>query len=251
MEIKRTLTCGLLALALTPAVACAQWTDDFESYADNELLYHVGGWSGGLFDDPRVAARATNARTHRGDRSILIGPGTDAAHPFAGEYTSGRWTLSAWMFMARDEHFDDTYFIVHNEFEFGGPFRWTIQMQFDATTGTVLDDFRPDTPIAIAYDRWAQIRIDFDLDNDVQTSWYDGQFLSTGTIRTDPSFPLAIADLNLFSAGAISYYDDIRLVPAPGGLLALGLGGLSMFGGRPRRRHSSRIAQRRIRASLS
>ncbi|MCL4195976.1 MAG: hypothetical protein KJZ69_00670 [Phycisphaerales bacterium] len=222
------------ALALVPPAALAQWSEDFESYGDGQLLYHVGGWTG-FFDDPAVAARASGERAHSGNRSILIGPGTDAVHPFSGEFTSGRWTLSAWMLMARNDHVEDTYFIVHNEFNLVGPFRWTIEMQFDVSTGTVLDDFRPETPIPIAYDRWARIRIDFDLDNDVQTTWYDGQLLSTGTIRLDPSFPLAIANVNLFSAGATSWYDDIRIVPAPGAPALLGLGALALIGVRRHR----------------
>jgi len=233
--MKNRIFAGVAVLALVPTAALAQWSDDFESYGDGELLYHVGGWSG-FFDEMNVAARATSAEAHRGNRSILIGPGTDAVHPFSGEFTSGRWTLSAWMFMARTDHLDDTYFIVHNEFNFNGPFRWTIEMQFDVSTGTVLDDFRPETPIPIAYDRWARIQINFDLDNDVQTTWYDGQFLSTGTVRLEPSFPLAIANVNLFSAGATSYYDDIRIVPAPGALTLLGLGAFGLVGRRRRRR---------------
>lgn len=225
---------GIAALATAAGSASAQWAEDFESYGDGQLLYHVGGWSG-FFDEMTVAGRATSAQARSGNRSILVGPGTDAVHPFIPNYTSGQWTLSAWMYMAREDHVEDTYFIVHNEFEFPGPFRWTIEMQFDYSTGTVLDDFRPETPIPIAYDRWARIRIDFDLDNDVQTTWYDGQFLSTGTVRLDPSFPLAIANVNLFSAGATSYYDDFRIIPAPGGAALMSLGALAIAGRRRRR----------------
>ncbi len=232
--MKNTLLAGALVLVLAPSNALAQWSDDFESYGDGELLYHVGGWSG-FFDEMNVAGRATSAQAHSGNRSILISRYTDAVHPFVPNYTSGQWTLSAWMLMFREDHVDDTYFIVHNEFEFPGPFRWTIEMQFDVSTGTVLDDFRPETPIPIAYDRWAQIRIDFDLDNDVQTTWYDGQFLSTGTVRLDPTFPLAIANIDLYSDGATSYYDDIRIIPAPGALALLGLGGIGFAGYRRRR----------------
>ena len=55
-------------------------------------------------------------------------------------------------------------------------------MQFDVTNGRVRDDFRPEDVVLIEYDRWVEIRIVFDLDNDTQTTFYDGIFLSTGTM---------------------------------------------------------------------
>lgn len=232
--MKKPIVAAIAALAIAPAAALAQWSDGFESYSDGQQLYNVGGWTG--WDDTQSASgTATSAQAHSGDLSILIGPTADAIHPFSGEFTSGQWTLSAWMFMYRNDHIADTYFIVNNEYNHGGPWVWTIEMQFDVSTGTVLDDFRNETPIAIAYDRWAEIRIDFDLDNDTQSTWYDGQLLSTGTMTRNANDPLVIANIDLFSTGATCYYDDFNIIPAPGALALLGLGGIG-FAGRRRRR---------------
>ncbi|MCC6907393.1 MAG: PEP-CTERM sorting domain-containing protein [Phycisphaerales bacterium] len=232
--MNKAILAGIAALAIAPASAMAQWSDDFESYGDGELLFNVGGWTG--WDNTMGAAgTATSAQARSGNRSILAGPSADAIHPFAGEFTSGQWSLSAWMFMYRNDHTADTFFIVNNQYNHGGPYVWTIEMQFDVTTQTVLDDFRTETPIAIAYDRWAEIRIDFDLDNDTQTTWYDGQMLSTGTMTRSNGDPLEIANIDLYSTGATSYYDDFNIIPAPGTIALLGLGGLG-FAGRRRRR---------------
>ncbi len=234
--MKKAILVGIAAIAIAPAMALAQWSDGFESYGDGQLLYNVGGWTG--WDNSSGAAgTATSAQAHSGLQSILAGPSADAIHPFSGEFTSGQWTLSTWMYLGRDAHTADTYFIVNNEYNHGGPYKWTIEMQFDRTTGRVIDDFgsfRNATQLDIAYDRWAEIRIDFDLDNDLQSTWYDGQLLSTG-IMAYAGGPLAIANIDLYSTGATAYYDDFNIVPAPSALALLGLGGIG-FAGRRRRR---------------
>ncbi len=214
---------SMIAVAGLASAASAQWSDGFEPYPLGPL--NAGGWDGwdGL---PGARGVVTNAFSHLGDQSILISGGADAVHPFAGLFTSGQWTLTAWMLMFQNDHTADTFFIVNNEYNHGGPYTWTIEMQFDVTTGMVLDDFRSHTPIPIAYDQWAEIRIEFDLTTDAQTTYYNGAMLSTGTMTRVAGDPLVIANIDLFTLGATSYYDDFNIVPAPGamGLLALGAG---------------------------
>jgi hypothetical protein len=222
--MKRTaVLLGVAVLVLGPATAMAQWSDGFEAYADQQLLHNVGGWTG--WDDAEGASgTATTAQAHSGEMSILAGPAADAIHPFDGEFTSGQWTMSAWMLMFEQDHTADTYFIVNNAYAHGGPYTWTIEMQFDVATGTVLDDFRDDTPLPIAYGEWAEIVIDFDLDNDMQTTYYNGQQLSTGAMTRQSGDPLAIANIDLFSTGATAYYDDFNIVPEPTSALLMLLG---------------------------
>ena len=135
--------------------------------------------------------------------------------------------MTAWMLLFKNDHTTDTFFIVNNRYQHGGPYVWTIEIQFDTATGNVLDDFRAETnTIPIAYDTWAEITIVFDLDNDKQTTFYNGVELSTGTLTRSAGDPLEIANIDLFTLGAKSYYDDISIIPAPGamGVLALGAG---------------------------
>ena len=82
--------------------------------------------------------------------------------------------------------------------------------------------------VPIAYDRWVEIVIDFDLTNDTQTTFYDGQELSSGTMTRSSGDPLEIANIDLFSTGATAYYDDFSIVPEPasGLLMLLGAGAI-------------------------
>ena len=182
--------------------------DGFERYPLGAL--NAGGWDGS------AGARGvvTDAFSFTGTKSIEISGGADAVHPFAG-IRSGVHTVTAQMLLFANDHTTDTFFIVNNEYNHGGPYTWTIEIQFDAATGTVLDDFRPHTPILIAYDRWAEIRIVFDLDNDVQTTFYDGTMLSTGTMTREAGDPLEIANIDLFTLGARCFYDDITVEAGP------------------------------------
>lgn len=221
--MRRGLLISVFAVVGMATTASAQYFDGFESYALGAL--NAGGWDGW---DGSAAARGsvTNAFAHSGNQSIEISGGADAVHPFSGQFTSGQWTMTAWMLLFRNDHTTDTFFIVNNRYTHGGPYTWTIELQFDTATGRVLDDFRPEDVVLIAYDRWAEIRIEFDLDNDTQTTFYDGIFLSTGTMTRSAGDPLVIANIDLFTLGATSYYDDIGIVPAPGamGLLAVSAG---------------------------
>lgn len=219
--MKRVLLIGFAIIAIAPAAALADWSDGFEAYPNGSL--NAGGWDGW---DGTAGARGvvTSAEAHTGDKSIEIGGGADAVHPFSGEFTSGQWTLSVWMLLFEDDHTSDTYFIVNNEYNHGGPYTWTIEMQFDTATGNVLDDFRAENVVPIAYDRWVEIVIDFDLDADAQTTYYDGQLLSTGTMTRSSGDPLEIANIDLFTLGATSYYDDFNIVPEPASCLLVLLG---------------------------
>ncbi|MEE9293856.1 MAG: PEP-CTERM sorting domain-containing protein [Phycisphaerae bacterium] len=220
---KKGILVSMIAVAGLASAASAQFFDGFEAYPDGPLF--AGGWDG-WDGSPAARGVVTSAFAYSGEKSILITGGADAVHPFSGQFTSGLWTMTAWMLLFQNDHTSDTFFIVNNDYTHGGPYTWTIEMRFQASSGMVLDDFRTKNPVNIAYDRWAEIRIEFDLTNNTQTTFYDGQLLSTGTMTRQSGDPLVIANIDLFTLGATSYYDDISIVPAPGamGLLALGAG---------------------------
>lgn len=207
-------------MALACSGAQAQWSDNFDSYPEGTILDGVGGWTG-WDGDPGAAGIVTSKQSRSGPHSIEISGGADAVRPLSG-YTSGQWTLTAWNYQPRDGLTADTYFIVNNEYAHGGPHEWSIEMQFDVSTGTIIDDFRGGSA-PIVFDEWTELRFEIDLDADTVDTYYDNNLVSSGqyAIRGGPA---EIANIDLFTTGALSYYDDMSLIPAPASAMLLALG---------------------------
>lgn len=220
MKTSKVITCAGVAVALACSGAQAQWSDNFDSYKDGTILDGVGGWTG--WDAVSAAAGVvSSAQSRSGPHSIEISGGADAVRPLSG-FTSGQWTLTAWNYQPREGLTDDTFFIVNNDYTHGGPYEWSIEMQFDVTSGTVIDDFRGGSA-PIAFDRWAELRFEIDLDADTLDTFYDGNLVSSGQYAIRGG-PVAIANIDLFTTGALSYYDDMSLVPAPASAMLLAFG---------------------------
>jgi len=219
MSISRkgfALVCGMGVAVLGSQALAQDWSDGFEAYSNGQVLFGVGGWSG--WDGSQgVAGSATTARAHEGTKSVLIEPNDDAIHPFTG-LTTGSGTMTAWMYLAQGDHVADTYYICQNEYADFGPYQWIIEVQFDVTLGVVLDDFRDETNnINIAYDQWAEITFDIDIDNDTLTTHYNGVELSTGQLFIRGGVA-EFKNIDLYSTGATNYFDHLSV-------LGLGSGG--------------------------
>lgn len=205
-----TLIAGaLLAFALP---AAAQWSDNFDSYPVNTVLDNVGGWFG--WDNvPAVAGNVIRARSRSAPHSLFVGPTTDAVHPQLG-LTSGRWTLTAWQYISTGGLTADVYLILNNVYSHGGPYTWATQLSCSSTTATVTDDLRTGTPQPIVFDQWVEYRLEIDLGANTVTNYYNGAQVSQGVYAVNGG-PVAIENLDLYSAGGTCYWDDIRVVFVP------------------------------------
>lgn len=218
--------------------ARADWSEGFESYANGTLLQGVGGWKG-WDNSPAAAGTVTNVRAHTGSNSVITGAAGDAVHSFTpGEYT-GTVDLRVWMWLGNADHTTDTFFIVNNLYNDGGPYSWTSQLNFRDTgvnAGTVTAEANGGGgSLPIAYDQWSEIRIIWDNTSNTQQTFYNGALLATGTwtvaapTATDPR---DIGGIDLYTNGSTSYFDDFSLLavpePATGGLLLFGLAGLAL-----------------------
>ncbi len=222
--MKRITMClGITVALATASTALSQdWSDDFESYSNGQVLYHVGGWSG--WDDVEaVAGSCSTAHAHNGTKSILSEGADDAIQTFSG-LTSGAGTISAWVYIPVAQFISDTYFIVQNEYAHGGPYQWCIELQFDfegdagGGPGTVADDFRTEANFpAIQFDTWVQIRCDVDVDNDTISCYYGNTLVSTGQLFIRGG-AAEIKNLDLFTLGTSTFYDECAV-------LGLGSGG--------------------------
>lgn len=219
----RGVAFAIAAAGLLPAVAMAQWSDNFDAYTPGSILGQ-GGWKG--WDGVPSAAGVVSADVARSLRlSQKINNTSDSVHEYTG-VAAGPWTYTAWQYIP-GAFTGTTYFILNNMYTDGGPYDWSVQLSFDGATGFVLDDLRTSAPLPFVRDAWAEIRVEFDLTANTIAQYYNGNLIASGTWTTGTSSLLNLAAVDLYGGtGTNVYYDDMRLIPAPGGAALLGLAGL-------------------------
>jgi hypothetical protein len=208
---------GLAAVLLAAGGASAQWSDNFDSYADGTLLFGVGGWDGwdGVSD---VAGTVSSDQARSGPHSIVVTNNDDAIHPFSG-YTSGQWVLSGWIYVPSDLE-ALTYWIVQNEYNHLGPYDWAVEIHLDPTTGEVTEEIQNlygdgTNFLPLVLDQWVEIRAEFDLDGNVVDTYYNGALLASGPVNIRQGGLIEIANIDLYAphAGSV-YHDDLALESA-------------------------------------
>ncbi len=212
------ILCSVLTLVTATGAASAQWSDNFDSYDDGTVLDNVGGWAG-WDDDPNVAGVVTADQARSGPHSVMIsnGSGNDAVYQLSG-YDSGQWTVTAYQFVPGD--IDGlTYFIINNEYSHGGPKEWTIEMHMDPFTGLVNEQIHDpffDFATDLVFDQWVEIRVEFDLDNNLVEAYYNGTFIGSGAVNSRGE-PIEIQSIDLYGPHEIpQYFDDISVMGAGG-----------------------------------
>ncbi len=207
--MKRLLlvVCTLAMGALLPAAVQADWLDDFESYAAGTSLHGIGGWAGWL-GDPAGTAYVSDLYAHGGSNSVEITGAADLVHRYSG-VTSGTWTYTAWMYMPAD-FTGLTYFILLNTYS--PTQNWSLQVNFQ--NGLVENEGITGGSLPWILGQWVELRLEIDLDNDLQIFSYGGDVLYAGSWTEEMSGggALAIAAVDLFANGASPvYYDDMSL----------------------------------------
>ena len=221
---------GVLAafagLAMLPAVASAQWSDNFDSSAVGSINGQ-GGWQG-WDNTASFAGTVSTDQFLSAPNSQKINSTSDSVHKFTG-VTSGAWSFSIDQFIPTS-FTGTTYFILNSVYNDGGPYQWAVQLDFNPTTGAGLiqDSIRGGSnPVSFVRGQWANIRIDFDLTANTISQYYNGSLIKSGTWATAGYPALSLQGIDLYGGtGTDVYYDNASLVPAPASLALLGLGGL-------------------------
>lgn len=212
----------VLAFALPFAVFAGDYFyESFDDYAAGDVLVSDPGTNGwkGWGDSDAVAGIVTDTYAYNGANSIVIGYNgvdTDAVHEF--NHTSGQWVMTAWQYVP-STLVGNTYFIMLNQYTDNcAPCNWSVEVQFDALNGIVIDDASAVTTTLIT-DEWVEIRVEIDLDTDSHSFYYDNNMLYQGVwngyLTGAGTGADAIAALDLYAGGSTeAYYDNISLVPA-------------------------------------
>jgi hypothetical protein len=194
------------------------WHDDFDSYEIGQFLDGTpddGGWKG--WDDTwAFGAYVTDEQSYSSPHSVDVEGPTDLVHEFLG-YTSGQWTFTAWQYVP-DGFYGESSFILLSHYEdgLGQDNKWSVQLRFDSSLDIVeAEDDGEQLPLIA--DRWVQLRIEIDLDNDWFECFYDNTLLQakewTAGVFNEHDGILNIGAVDLFANGATSvYYDDFSLV---------------------------------------
>lgn len=217
----------LAVVATFAAAANAQWSDNFDSYANGMQLHGVNGWVG-WNNDPGAGALVSNAQSSSAPNSVDIVGATDLVQIFAGA-TSGIWMFSGNMYIPT-AYTGNTYFIMMNTYTGNGG-NWSMQMHFDSVTGMVRNiggsnNVVTETQTPFVRGVWTPFDVMIDLDANTHVGRYNGTEVVSGAWYGAPGIA-AIANIDLFANGATSvYYDDLSLqvVPEPATFVALGIG---------------------------
>ena len=195
------------------------WEDDFDSYPLGPL-HGQGGWEA-WDNDPTTTGYVTDNQSHSPDNSAEIAwygsTSADMVYQFSG-VGSGNWTLTTWSYVPSDM-VGKSYILLLNKYEHGGSHviqDWSLQLEVSATIGRISDMDNLDDWLPLITDEWVEIRVEIDLEGDIQTVYYDDvELLQKGwTDGVSPGGQKNLACIDLFADTAVSsevYWDDFTL----------------------------------------
>lgn len=220
MRCMKTWT-AVAVVMMAAAGAMAAYSENFDGYVTGSQLHGQGGWKG-WDNDPTWTAPTSASYSVSPVNSAEIGGNGDLVHEFNA--TGGAWQFTTMQFIPNGST-GQNFFLLLNEYNDGGPYDWSVQLNYNLDTGQVISDFGGGVSLPIKYGQWAELKFDIDLDANTVDEYYDGNWLATHEWDDDGSNTFGAIDL--FGNGASPiYYDNINLVPEPATLSLVAMGGL-------------------------
>jgi hypothetical protein len=216
-----------VCILLCTSAAHAQWTENFDTLPVGPLAPQAGweNWSAGA----EGWVEATQARS--GPNSVTIGQArggtstleTDLICTYStgpGSYDSGLWVYRCWQYIPSTMT-GTTYFILLNTYNTGGPYNWSVQVEFDAANMDVEGDCGASNNwnVPLTTNAWVELKVIIDLDNNTTQVFYGCEDPSpvyswTGGVFGGGTGLNAIGAVDLYgNSGTDCYYDDMSLQP--------------------------------------
>ena len=191
------------------------WEENFDSYDLGSSMHGQGGWKG-WDDNPDATGYVTDVQAQSPPHSVEIAwfgdTAADLIHEFTG-VSSAEWTFTAYQYIPSDFS-GETYFLLLNTYNDGGPYHWSNAVSFSSDTGEV-SSWEGET-LLIIFDQWVEIRVEINFSADWQEIYYDDDLLveKSWTEGIEPGGVLNLACVDLYASDAPStsvYYDDFSL----------------------------------------
>jgi hypothetical protein len=193
------------------------WGDNFDGYATGVSLHGLNGWKGWT-NDPTFTAFSSDAQARSAPNSVDILGNADLVQEY-GE-NAGFWVYRASQYIPAGM-VGTSYYIMLNQYDDAGATNnWSVQVQFNSSTGLIVDDGVSGATQPYITDQWVDVCLEIDLAQDTQAFYYNGAVFYTGTWSGHVSGGgiTAIGAVDLFANGATSvFYDDMYLSPGSPG----------------------------------
>jgi len=203
----------------------SSWAEGFESYPLGADIVGLGGWE--FWGDAAASdnARVTNAQVYSGTNALKIkglaakdggkGVADDILHQYTG-CNSGVWLFKTWQYIPTEAASGETYIILLNQYDHNDTTNnWSTQIKFDPDNNVVESDF-DGTTLPLVKDAWVEVKVIVDLDNNLQSIYYDNKHLisKSWTEGLSGGGSLNIAAINLYAhtlENVDVYYDELSL----------------------------------------
>ena len=201
---------ALVIAGISGSVSADVFTDDFEPYATGKTLHGQGGWKG-WDNNPGAGATVSTKFAFSGVKSVEVLGSSDLVHEF--KRAGGTWSFSIRQYIPSGGT-GLSFVILLNRYKDGGSNGyddWSIQTRYDLATGaiTCLHGGIPGAA-EIAFDRWVEIRLLINLDQNTFEEFYNGRRIAAGPWDDDAHGTFQALDL--FGNGSSPvYYDDIQI----------------------------------------
>ncbi|MCP4423958.1 MAG: S8 family serine peptidase, partial [Chloroflexi bacterium] len=130
----------------------ADWSDNFDSYATGSEIIGQGGWEG-WGGDPGAGATVTDTVSNSAPNSIDVAGPSDLVHQYSG-YTTSWWHYTTNVYVPSTMS-GDSYFILLNTYSSN----WSTQVQFNSSTGLLVNDGNSGGQMPYITDQWVEIRV--------------------------------------------------------------------------------------------
>ena len=203
---------ALATLSAAHGQSTIPWSENFDSYAPGSGLAGQGGWE--AWDNSSAAdSKVSDLQSRSPSNSVDIKAASDSVMQFTNA-DSGCLEFIAHQFVPGNTT-GTSYFILLSEYDHNSTTNvWAVQIQFNAGTDSVVADFDSET-LPLIYDRWVEIKVVVNLDDDLHSVYYDGQPLfedKSWTEAMNGGNSLRIDALDLYANNATSvFYDDLSL----------------------------------------